>query len=124
MATAITKNISHDSFQSGAADPFIRLQRHLQRAPPNNCGRLIGWWGDDEARNEDCKGTGLHARMPAILNTHEFNSCAIGLLVCNLYWWILASVKFWRAKLWRNKDGFAKFAKVLHHQRFPRNGTP
>ena len=44
----------------------------------NNCGCAIGlampdqienhWCGD----NEDCKDADLHARMPAILNTHEF----------------------------------------------------
>ena len=32
------------------------------------------------------------------------------------------SVKFWRVKLWQIKAQFAKFAKVLHHQRFPLYG--
>ena len=97
----------------------------LQWVPPSNCRRVIGlampdqiknhWWGDDK----DCEDTGLYARVPAILNTHEFNSRVIGLLTCNRFLRILAIVKFWRVKLWWNKGGYDKFAKVLHHQRFP-----
>ena len=63
------------------------------------------WCGD----NEDCEDAGLHARMASILNTHEFK------ITCNrvsnqvarvqsLSGFSVASVKFWRVKLWRNKD--------------------
>ena len=55
--------------------------------------------------------------MPAIFNVHEF------IIMCNTFHDFRSSRKFWRVKLKQNKDCFAKFAKVLHHQCFPLCGS-
>ena len=61
--------------------------------------------------------------MPSILNIHEFKITCNQVAHMQSFFQTLASVKFWRVKLWLNKDGFAKFVKVLCHHRFPLYGN-